>query len=73
VASFRDAVEGAEFEVFEESSHTAHLEEPDHTSRSSGVFLIGQGGRGIPAGVGEMVGGCLKYRNGPEFRVTGAH
>jgi proline-specific peptidase len=30
VASFRDAVGGAEFEVFEKSSHTAHLEEPDH-------------------------------------------
>jgi proline iminopeptidase len=29
VGSFRNAVEGAELAVFEESSHTAHLEEPD--------------------------------------------
>jgi proline-specific peptidase len=29
VGSFRDAVPGAELVVFEESSHTAHLEEPD--------------------------------------------
>jgi proline iminopeptidase len=29
VSSFRDAVPGAELVVFEESSHTAHLEEPD--------------------------------------------
>jgi proline iminopeptidase len=29
VGSFRDAVEGAELEVFEDSSHTAHLEERD--------------------------------------------
>jgi proline iminopeptidase len=29
VGSFRDAVDGAELVVFQESSHTAHLEEPD--------------------------------------------
>jgi proline iminopeptidase len=29
VGSFRDAVDGAELEVFEDSSHTAHLEERD--------------------------------------------
>jgi proline iminopeptidase len=39
VASFRDAVDGAELEVFEESSHTAHLEERDRYLETVRSFL----------------------------------
>jgi proline iminopeptidase len=39
VAQFRDAVPGAELVVFEESSHTAHLEERDRYLATLRRFL----------------------------------
>jgi proline iminopeptidase len=41
VGSFRDAVDGAELEVFEESSHTAHLEERERYLQVLRRFLHG--------------------------------